>query len=37
MDIDSDYDESLVDTWSGGIPGGIPQTTTTAPEKDDHE
>jgi hypothetical protein len=34
MDIDSDSDESQVDTWSGGIPGGIPQTTTAAPEAD---
>jgi hypothetical protein len=36
MDID-DSDESQVDTWSGGIPGGIPQTTTEAPEADDHK
>jgi hypothetical protein len=36
MDIDSDSDESQVDIWSGGIPGGIPQTTTAAPEADDH-
>jgi hypothetical protein len=33
MDIDSDSDESQVDTWSGGIP----QTTTAAPEADDHK
>jgi hypothetical protein len=37
MDIDSDSDESQVDTWSGGIPGGVPQTTTAAPEADDHK
>jgi hypothetical protein len=34
MDID-DSDESQVDTWSGGIPGSIPKTTTEAPEADD--
>jgi hypothetical protein len=37
MDIDDDSDESQFDTWSGGIPGGIPQTTTAAPEADDHK
>jgi hypothetical protein len=37
MDIDSDSDESEVDTWSGGIPGGIPKTTTAAPEANDHK
>jgi hypothetical protein len=37
MDIDSDSDESHVDAWSGGIPGGIPQTTAAAPEADDHK
>jgi hypothetical protein len=37
MDIDSDSDESQDDTWSGGIPGDIPQTTTAAPEVDDHK
>jgi hypothetical protein len=36
MDID-DSDESQVDTCSGGIPGGIPKTTTTAPDADDHK
>jgi hypothetical protein len=36
MDID-DSDESQVDTWSGGDPGGIPQTTTEAPETEDHK
>jgi hypothetical protein len=36
MDIDIDSNESQVDTWSGGIPGGIPKTTTVAPEADDH-
>jgi hypothetical protein len=37
MDIDDDSDESQVDTWSGGIPGGIPQTTIAAPEVNDHK
>jgi hypothetical protein len=37
MDIDIDSDEDHVDTWSGGIPGGIPKTTTVAPEADDHK
>jgi hypothetical protein len=37
MDIDSDSDESQVGTQSGGIPGGIPQITTEAPEADDHK
>jgi hypothetical protein len=37
MDTDSDSDESQVDTWSGGIPGGIPQTTTAATEADEHK
>jgi hypothetical protein len=37
MDIDTDSDESQVDTWSGGIPGDIPQTTTAAPGADDHK
>jgi hypothetical protein len=37
MNIDSDSDESQVDTWPGGIPGDIPQTTTEAPEADDHK
>jgi hypothetical protein len=32
-----DSDEGQVDTWSGGIPGDIPQTTTEAPEADDHK
>jgi hypothetical protein len=36
MDID-DSDEGQVDTWSGGIPGGIPQTTTEVVEADDHK
>jgi hypothetical protein len=36
MDID-DSDEDQVDTWSGGIPGGTPQTRTEAPEADDHK
>jgi hypothetical protein len=36
MDID-DSDKGQVDTWSGGIPGGIPQTRTEAPEADDHK
>jgi hypothetical protein len=36
MDSDSDTDENPVDTWSGGIPDGIPQTTTVAPEADDN-
>jgi hypothetical protein len=31
MDIHSEYNEGQVDTWSGGIPGGIPKTTTVAP------
>jgi hypothetical protein len=37
MDFDGNSDESQVDTWSGGIAGGIPQTTTAAPEADDHK
>jgi hypothetical protein len=36
MDID-DSDESQVDTWSGGFPGGTPQTRTEALEADDHK
>jgi hypothetical protein len=36
MDID-DSNESQVGTWSGGIPGGIPQTTTAAPERDNRK
>jgi hypothetical protein len=36
MDID-DSDEGQVDTWSGGITGSVPQTTTEAPEDDDHK
>jgi hypothetical protein len=36
MDI-SDSDEGQVDTWSGGIPSGIPQTRDEAPEADDHK
>jgi hypothetical protein len=36
MDFD-DSDEGQVDTWSGGIPGGIPQTRTEAPEADNHK
>jgi hypothetical protein len=36
MDID-DSDEGQVDTWSGGIPGGIPPTRDEAPEADDHK
>jgi hypothetical protein len=37
MDIDIDSDEGQVDTWSGGISGVIPTTTTVAPEADDHK
>jgi hypothetical protein len=37
MDIYIDSDEDQVDTWSGGIPGGMPKTTTVAPEVDDHK
>jgi hypothetical protein len=36
MDMDIDSDEGQVDTWSGGISGGIPKITTVAPEVDDH-
>jgi hypothetical protein len=36
MDI-SDSDESQVDTWSGGIPGGIAPKRDEAPEADDHK
>jgi hypothetical protein len=37
MDINIDSDEGQVDMWSGGIAGGIPKTTTVAPEVDDHK
>jgi hypothetical protein len=38
MDIDIDFDEGQVDTWSGGISDGIPKTwSTVAPEADDHK
>jgi hypothetical protein len=37
MDIDLDSDEGQVDTWSGDISGDIPNTTTEAPEADDHK
>jgi hypothetical protein len=36
-DIDIDSDESQVDTWSGGISGGILKITTVAPEAEDHK
>jgi hypothetical protein len=36
MDI-VDSDESQADTWSGGIPGGVPQTRDEAPEADNHK
>jgi hypothetical protein len=37
MDIDIGSDEGQVDTWLSGISGGIPKTTTVAPEADDHK
>jgi orotate phosphoribosyltransferase-like protein len=37
MDVDIDSDEGQVDTWSGGVSGGIPKTTTVAHEADDHK
>jgi hypothetical protein len=38
MDVDIDSDEGQVDTCvSGGIPGGTSNTTTVAPEADDHK
>jgi hypothetical protein len=35
--IDIDSDEGQVDTWSDGILGGLPKTTTMAPEANDHK
>jgi hypothetical protein len=37
MDIDTDSDEGQIDTWSGGDPGDIPNTTTVTHEADDHK